>query len=239
MPSLQVFCFGNLADFLPARDREKWISVSFQGRQTLKHLIESLGVPHPEIGAVTVNDHPANADDFGLAGSRVQVYPFQPGDRRLRPENLSFILDGHLGKLASYLRILGFDARYHPDAPDEVLAATSASEQRVLLTRDRGLLKRRSVLFGYCIRHENVRPQLQEVVARYNLREEINPLSRCPRCNGQLIPAEKAAVANRLEPNTLIYFNLFWLCQACGQVYWRGSHVERILDQLQGILPDR
>lgn len=238
MPSLEVFCFGNLVDFLPVCDREQWICVSFQGRQTLKHLIESLGVPHPEIGAVAVDDHPTGLDDFGLAGSRVQVYPFQPGDRRLRPEDLAFILDGHLGKLASYLRILGFDTRYDPESPDEFLAATSASEQRILLTRDRGLLKRRTVAFGYCIRHDDVRRQLQEVIARYNLQEEINLLSRCPRCNGRLFIAEKDAIANRLDPNTLKYFNLFWQCHACGQVYWRGSHIEHILDRLQGILPD-
>lgn len=238
MPTLQVFCFGNLVDFLPIRDRKQWVSVSFQGCQTLKHLIESVGVPHPEIGAVEVDDHPAGLDDFGLAGSRVRVFPFQPADRRLRPEDLAFILDGHLGKLASYLRILGFDTRYHPDSSDEVLAATSAGEQRILLTRDRGLLKRRAVVFGYCIRHDDVRRQLQEVVARYNLQKEIILLSRCPRCNGRLTPADKDTIANRLEPNTLKYFDLFWQCQACGQVYWRGSHVERILDRLQGILPD-
>lgn len=239
MPSLQVFCYGNLVDFLPAHDREKWVSVPFQGRQTLKHLIESLGVPHPEIDAVTVDDHPAGLDDFGQPGSQVQVSPFQPGDRRLRPKDLGFILDGHLGKLASHLRILGYDARYHPDTVDEVLAATSASEQRILLTRDRGLLKRRAVVYGYCIRNEDVRQQMQEVVTRYNLAAGIDLFSRCPRCNGRLMPAEKDAVASRLEPNTLKYFNRFWLCQTCGQVYWRGSHVERILDQLRDILPDR
>lgn len=239
MSSLQVLCFGDLNDFLPIRDRESWISISFQGRQTLKHLIESLGIPHPEIGTVTVDDQPAGLDDYGLEGSRVQVIPFRSGDIRLRPEELGFILDGHLGKLASYLRILGFDTLYHPDAADETLAATSAAEQRVLLTRDRGLLKRRVIVYGYCIRHDEISRQLQEIVPRYNLLEEIKLFSRCPRCNGRLMPVEKSAIADRLLANTRQFFNQFWQCPACGQVYWRGSHVDRILEQIQGLLPDR
>lgn len=228
MKTLQVRAHGALNFFLPSRLRDQWIDLPFQGRQTLKHLIESLGIPHPEIGMVQVDDHPATLDQAAFEDTFVQVFPYASGDTRLHPTEIRFILDGHLGKLASYLRILGFDTCYSPDADDEALAQTSATENRILLTRDRGLLMRRIVEYGYCIRDQDPHRQLLEASQRFKLVEAAQPFSRCPRCNGSLQPVEKKNIADKLQKNTLTFFDTFWQCCDCWQIYWQGSHFERI-----------
>lgn len=236
MSTLQIQFLGALNDFLPPRCRDRWFSISFNDGQTFKHLIESLGAPHPEIAGILVDDCRAELNQIAWPDSRVQVFPYPAGDPRIRPAVIHFVLDGHLGKLTSYLRILGFDVRYHFDAKDETLAALSASENRILLTRDRGLLKRNQVAFGYCIRDQNPRRQLLEVIRRYDLLSEIRPFTRCPRCNGLLVPAEKSAVIDQLPANTVQYFQRFWQCRDCQKVYWQGSHYQHIQDWLNTLL---
>ncbi len=235
MQTIQVTILGNLNDFLPRRQRGQVIPLTFTGRQTYKHLIESLGVPHPEIAAVQVDRHPAGLDQIAQSGETAQVMPYEPGDPRIRPAPLRFVLDGHLGRLASYLRILGLDVLYDQAAGDEALAVVSGKENRVLLTRDRGLLKRCLVNYGYCIRDQNPRNQLVEVFQRYDLRRNMRPFSRCPRCNGLIHPVEKAAVAELLLENQLTLVDRFWQCDTCRQVYWQGSHYERMQNWLAAL----
>ncbi|TLN23948.1 twitching motility protein PilT, partial [bacterium] len=193
---------------------------------------ESLGVPHPEIAAIQVNGQPAGLDQIAQSGETVKVSPYEPGDPRVCPVPLCFVLDSHLGRLASYLRILGFDVLYDSAAGDETLATLSGKENRVLLTRDRGLLKRSLVTYGYCIRDQNPRNQLLEVFQRYDLRRDLRPFTRCPRCNGLIHPVDKAAVAGLLLENTLAHVDQFWQCGNCGKVYWQGSHYERMQNWL-------
>lgn len=237
--TLQVRAHGTLNYFLPPIQRDQWVTVAFRGRQTLKHLIESSGIPHLEICSLRVDGQPAGLNDLARENSAVEVMPYAPGDARLRPAAVRFILDGHLGKLASYLRILGFDVLYVSSAEDDWLAATSAAEKRILLSRDRGLLKRRMVEYGYCVRDSDPHLQLQEVVLRYNLVADARPFSRCPRCNGLLRPAEEAEVAGQLLDGTREHFHSFWQCANCRQVYWQGSHYERLEALLEAILPNR
>ena len=247
MPAVRFRFYAELNDFLPMNHRQVEYDCAYNGRVSVKNLIEAQGVMHTEVDLILVNGASVDFTYLLNNGDRVSVYPvFESLDitplLHLRPQALRvirFVLDVHLGRLAVYLRMMGFDSLYRNDYDDSELADISSRQHRILLTRDRGLLKRRAVVYGYCIRNEDVRQQMQEVVTRYNLAAGIDLFSRCPRCNGRLMPAEKDAVASRLEPNTLKYFNRFWLCQTCGQVYWRGSHVERILDQLRDILPDR
>ncbi|HWQ04133.1 MAG TPA: Mut7-C RNAse domain-containing protein [Longilinea sp.] len=236
MNTLQIRLLGDLNDFLPQHLREQAITISFGDNQSLKHLIESMGVPHPEISRILVNSQETDPGDIAQPDTLVEVIPYEPGDPRIRPPEIRFVLDCHLGKLASYLRILGFDVAYANDAKDETLAKLSDRENRILLTRDRGLLKRKSIQFGYCIRSQNPRSQLLGVLQRYDLRGEIDPFTRCPVCNGCLQPVAKSDLDDLLPANTRIYFDRFWQCVSCKKVYWQGSHYQRIQDWLKAFL---
>jgi len=228
--------YAELNDFLPPRQRFTEIPLPFKGRQTVKHLVESLGVPHPEIDLIIVNGQSVDFNTIAQDGDRISVYPiFNTIDInsaiRLRPQSpteFRFILDGHLGRLAAYLRMLGFDCVYHKDIADGILADQAVSEQRILLTRDRGLLKRKTILHGYCLRSTDPLEQLQEIVLRFDLSGNYQPFTRCMSCNGLLEDVEKADIMHLLEPRTRQYIQRFKQCDTCGKVYWRGHHTERM-----------
>ncbi|RIK42938.1 MAG: twitching motility protein PilT [Chloroflexi bacterium] len=228
--------FGELNDFLPSVQREQTLVAPLNGSVTVKHLIESLGPPHPEIEAIFANQEPVNFEYVVQSGDRVDVHPVSTvnGVVRVRPLRppltppLRFVLDTHLGQLATYLRLLGFDALYRNDFDDAELAQISATETRVLLTRDRGLLKRKCVIYGYCVRVSEPRQQLVDLLRRYRLTAAIQPWRRCLRCNGLLRTTAKAAILDQLEPKTRLFYDDFQQCDTCGQIYWQGSHHARM-----------
>ncbi len=215
---------GRLNDFLPRDQKEQTIPVDFRGRQSVKHLAESLGVPHPEIGQVQLKGREGTLGTITQDGDRVELHPIQNGF----PGEPRFILDGHLGRLAAYLRMLGFDCLYESDYEDEELAEIAQGEDRILLSRDRRLLMRKAVTYGYCLRSLDSLEQLSEVIRRFDLAKRIVPFHRCLRCNHPLEPVAKEAVLDRLEPLTRLYFDEFQICPACKQIYWKGSHYERM-----------
>ncbi len=223
--STATFAFsGRLNDFLQRDQRDQTIPVSFRGRQSIKHLAESLGVPHPEIGQVQVNGQERSLDTITEDGDRVELHPV-PNGLHGEPR---FLLDLHLGRLAAYLRMLGFDCLYRNDYEDEELAALAQAEDRILLSRDRRLLMRKVISRGYCLRSLDPTGQLTEVIARFDLADRIVPFHRCLRCNHLLEPVAKEEIIDRLEPLTRLYFNEFQICPACKQIYWKGSHYERM-----------
>jgi uncharacterized protein with PIN domain len=236
VPDVTFRFYAELNDFLPTNQRQKPIEYQFLVAPSVKDAIEALGVPHPEVDLILANGQSVDftyvlqPDDF------ISVYPvFESLDIsplvKVRAEPLRevrFVLDVHLGRLASYLRMLGFDTLYRNDFDDDELARISSEKHRILLTRDRGLLKRSIVTHGYCLRATNPRQQLIEVVQRFELKKRIAPFSRCTRCNGLLQPVEKSAVAPQLKAETLAAFNTFRRCDSCGQVYWAGTHFERM-----------
>lgn len=235
---LRITCrfYGALNDFLPEARRNAVISVALTEHAAVKHPIEALGVPHPEVDAIFVNRRPVDFAYHLQDGDRVEVYPPEVTHllrcpRPLRPPvptPVRFVVDTHLGQLAAYLRMVGFDTLYRNDFDDEVLAAISASEQRVLMTRDRGLLKRKIVVYGYCVREVIPRSQFISVLRHYHLGACVQPWQRCTHCNGLLRAVEKATVLDRLEPKTKRYYDEFQQCDNCGQVYWQGSHFEQM-----------
>jgi uncharacterized protein with PIN domain/sulfur carrier protein ThiS len=220
---------------------------SFEGRASVKDMIESLGVPHTEVEVILVNDSPVDFSYIVQDGDRISVYPiFESFDIsplvRLRPRPLrepKFVLDTHLGKLAAYLRILGFDTLYRNDYPDEELARVSAEEKRILLTKDRGLLKRRLVTHGYCVRATDPKQQVKEVLERFDLFGNVSPFSRCIRCNGLLEQVSKQAIEGRLPPDTRQYYDDFYRCTACDQLYWPGSHYDAMQTLVREVLHGR
>ena len=235
---------GELNDFLPPRWRGAEFAFAYNGPQSVKHLIEAAGVPHPEVALIVANGQPVGFEHQPADGSGIAVYPEHsgvaiedaPALRPPLPEPVAFLTDNHLGRLTRTLRLLGFDTAYGGDAADDMLAERAHDENRVLLTRDRGLLKRSLVVFGYCPRSTDPRQQLFAVLRRYRLFDRVEAWRRCLRCNGLLRPVDKAAVLDRLEPKTKLYYDEFQQCGRCGQVYWRGSHfgeLERLVVEVQ------
>lgn len=236
MHSASFRFYAQLNDFLPEVQRQVRFRYRFRGKPGIKDAIEALGPPHTEIDLILV-DAEAVGFEYALQdGDRVSVYPrFSSFDissmNHLRPpdlEPLRFVLDMHLGRLAAYLRMTGFDSLYWNQASDEQLARISQREDRILLTRDRGLLKRGSVRYGYCVRCSNPREQLEEVLSYFDLGGKIKPFRRCMRCNGTLHSVEKEAVMEQLPPGVRERHDRFRRCSQCGRVYWRGSHFERM-----------
>ncbi len=217
--------------FLPRPQRGQRIPLDFRGRQSLKHLIESLGVPHTEVGRITVDGQEVSLDRLARDGEQVAVYAAGRG-LSVAPR---FLLDNHLGRLTAYLRMLGFDCLYRNDYRDEQLAEILQHEARLLLTRDRRLLMRKVVRYGYCLRSLEPREQVLEVVRRFDLAGRITPFRRCLRCNHLLEAVSKEAILHRLQPLTRQYFGEFHICPACGQIYWKGSHYDRMVELVRRI----
>ncbi len=205
--------------------------MEFRGRQSVKHLAESLGAPHPEIGRVQVNGRDEATGWITQDGDRVEVHPIENGC----PIEPRFLLDCHLGRLNAHLRMLGFDCSYQNDYDDAMMTGIAQREARILLTRDRRLLMRKVIQHGYCLRSLEPLEQLTEVVQRFDLTDKIQPFHRCLRCNHPLEPVDKEAVIDRLEPLTKLYFDEFHICPACRQIYWKGSHYERMLKLVERI----
>jgi uncharacterized protein with PIN domain len=230
--------YAELNDFLPPERRFVEFPVEFIDIATVKDRIESFGVPHTEVDLILVNGEPADFARRVHDGDRIGVYPvFEAFDisplARLRPEPLRdprFVLDTHLGRLATYLRMIGFDALYANACEDAELAAISRDQRRILLTRDVGLLKRGAITHGYFVRETNSRRQLAEIVRRFDLARLAKPFTRCMRCNTPLEIATKEEVRDRLPLRAAAQFDEFRRCPGCGRVYWQGSHYRRMAD---------
>jgi uncharacterized protein len=240
--------FAGLDSFLPARQRmagaktgePEPVAVSFEENPSIKHMIEALGVPHTEVYSIRVNGSPVDFTYHIQDGDQVEVYPIQAGQGPTTGLNglagePRFILDNHLGRLAAYLRMLGFDTLYRNDYQDEELSQVASLEGRILLTRDRRLLMRSVVSHGYCVQNLDPQRQFSEVVKRFALAEQIRPFQRCLRCNSILQLVSRDAVLHRLEPLTRQFYQEFSICPGCNQVYWKGSHYERMLDMIKNI----
>lgn len=234
--------YAQLNDFLPPSRRRARFSLVLRAAASAKDVIESIGVPHTEVDVIVVN---GDAEGFTYRvhdGDRIAVYPpfesIDLGDLRrvgtAPPRPVRFAVDEHLGKLASLLRLAGFDAAMV--AGDAPLARLASSDGRVVLTRDVGLLKRSEIAWGHWVRNIVPARQLAEVVWRYRLSGEFRPFSRCLRCNVPVVPADPEAVASRLQPRTRAGFHEFQECPSCRRVYWKGSHYQelrRLLERLE------
>ncbi|ASC71237.1 hypothetical protein XM38_021890 [Halomicronema hongdechloris C2206] len=236
MPHAYFRFYGSLNDFLPPFRRQRQFHRYIKERGSIKDAIEALGVPHPEVALILVHGTSVSFDYLVQPYDCISVYPqFTHLDitalSRVQPPPLAqgrFVLDVHLGKLATYLRLLGFDTLYRNDYHDDDLAQISSQQQRILLTQDRGLLKRSIVTYGYAVRSEHPDIQIIEVLQRFQLQAAVSPLQRCPRCNGPLRLVDKATIADQLPYYTRLYYDEFAQCQHCRQIYWKGAHYRRI-----------
>ena len=232
---------GDLDFFLRSAARGQSIERKLGEKTSVKDVIESCGVPHPEVDLILVSGQPV---DFNYAITRdadVELYPVGTGtpqfkEQRLQPTTVSsFVADGHLGTLARNLRLLGFDVAYDPQAEDRQLLTIMKRENRALLTRDRRLLMHAVVETGYYPRSQDADEQTVEVIRRFDLFRSLAPFTRCLRCNAPLQKVSKADVIEKLEPLTKIYYEQFRRCTDCGQIYWAGSHFSKLQKRLQKI----
>lgn len=243
MKQALVRFYAELNDFLPPERRAVEFALSFYLSAPVRDLIESLGPPHTEVDLILANGQSVDFSYLVQDGDRISVYPvFESIDirpvLRLRPQPLRqtrFVLDVHLGRLAAYLRLLGFDTLYRNDYADEELARLSSSEERILLTRDRGLLKRAAVTRGAYVRASAPRQQLAGVLARFDLAASAAPFTRCLACNHPLERAEKDAVLPLLPPRVREKYDEFLRCPSCGRVFWKGSHYQRMGRMLESL----
>ena len=238
--------YEELNDFLPPPRRRVRFSREFKDRRSIKDMIESLGVPHTEVELILVNGRSVRFSYIVKDGDDISVYPmFEALDvrplLRLRRKPLRrtrFVLDGHLGTLARYLRVLGFDTLYRNDYEDAELAKISHDERRILLTRDVGLLKRSLVTHGCFLRETDPKQQLKEIVERLDLYRAIKPFRRCVNCNGLVRPVAKASLKGKIKPGVWKTFRRFRKCSDCGQVYWPGGHYDRMQMLIAEILAE-
>jgi uncharacterized protein len=236
--------YAELNDHLAPHQRYLTLEKTFFVPPSVKEVIESFGIPHTEVELVLINGESSDFSRLVQDGDRVAVYPvFESLDvtpeLRVRPQPLReprFVLDVHLGRLAAYLRMLGFDTAYRNCAGDAELARVSAEEERILLTRDRGLLKHSAVTRGYWLRETDSRRQAAEVVNRFDLARSLQPFTRCMACNEPLRPASKLEIHQRVPQPIAERHEDFRECPACRRVYWEGSHYQRMhrwIEELQ------
>jgi uncharacterized protein len=238
--------YAELNDHLPERLRFQTLNRAFLVSPAVKDMIESFGIPHAEVELIVANGESVGFSYPVRDGDRIAVYPkFESVDvtpeLRVRSNPLretKFILDVHLGRLAGYLRMLGFDTSYERHSTDPDLVQISSSQQRILLTRDRGLLKHAAITHGYWLRETDSRRQLAEIVQRFDLARSIRPFSRCMRCNSVLRPVSKEQVRDSLTQRTAALHDEFLRCPGCERVYWKGSHfvrMQRWIEELASI----
>jgi uncharacterized protein len=235
-------CFrGDLSVFLGSKAGDAVIERRLAEKTSIKDVIESCGVPHPEVDLILVDEQTVGFDHTLANDTKVEVFAVENRgtnrtEKRLQVVGITrFVADGHLGGLTRNLRLLGFDVAYDQNADDRQLLEVMARENRALLTRDRRLLMHTIVQHGYCPRSQNADEQTIEVIRRFDLSELIAPFTRCLRCNALLEKAAKAEVIDKLEPLTKIYYNQFRRCPGCKQIYWSGSHFPKLQKRIEEI----
>jgi len=235
--------YAELNDFLAPPFRQHRFSWRCARDASVKHMIEAFGVPHTEVDLILVDGRPVDFSHRLQDGEQVSVYPGFPGlaidpPAPLRPaaEERRFIADAHLGQLAKNLRMLGFDVLYRNDYSDAEVARIAANEDRIVLTRDRDLLIRKEIVHGCYLHAIDRDEQLLEVMRRFRLAPAVRALSRCLSCNGVLRTVGKAAVEERVPRHSRLAYERFYECDCCEQVYWEGSHVERMRCRIERLL---
>lgn len=234
---------GYLTDILNKPRCNQTVEYRYDGFPSIKDAVEAQGVPHTEVVLITQDGSPISWDNKLEDNIQYDIYPsdYQLGSTLLtapRPATeIAYALDVHLGKLARYLRMLGIDTYYmKTDKGDQYLSELGQKQNRIVLTRDKGLLMRSIIKFGYWIRSKNSRTQLREVLHRYPLTSTANIFTRCLECNALLKSVNKEEVRYLLPPSIESDYDEFKYCLNCQKVYWMGSHYDRMKKELFDII---
>lgn len=234
---------GNLNEFLTHGHRNQRFACICAESATTKHMIEALGVPHTEVGKVFVNGSPESLNYLLQNGDHVTVlqhtFPVQYNeDSSENTIPLLFLADAHLGGLSRLLRMAGFDTLYDNTFEDDEIVSLAAVQHRIVLTRDRELLKRKTLLSGCYIRALQPVEQMKEVTERFGLMQRARPFTLCLHCNVPLASVDKECVLDLLPPSVQQYQTTFSRCASCKRVYWKGSHWQRMRAMLHAIVTD-
>jgi len=243
MHKIQIRFYEELNEFLPDERKKKRFEHQFIDRTSVKDLIESLGIPHTEVDLILINGKSVNFKYLITDGDDISVYPvFESLDitevQHLRPKplrNPMFVADVHLGRLARYLRMMGFDVVYKNNFNDEEIIHFSLTEKRAILTKDRGILKRNEVTHGYWVRSAKVEEQVKEILERFHLQKVIKEFTRCIECNELLMNIDKEKIMDDLPIKVAQLQNEFHKCPSCKKIYWKGTHYNRMLTFIQSL----
>jgi uncharacterized protein with PIN domain len=244
LKSVELRFYEELNDFLSSEKRKTPFIHYFTGKPTIKDVIESLGVPHTEVDLILINGKSVDFNYHIHDGDTASIYPvFEALDIsnliRLREKALrtpAFILDVHLGKLAKYMRLLGLNTLYKNNYADAEIVRIAEAQKRIILTRDRGLLKIKRVMRGYWIRSTVPAEQTKEVMEKFDLYSSVKPFQRCLQCNGTIHQVKKESILDMLFESTNKYYRSFYRCNTCGNLYWEGSHYERMKQFVEHIM---
>jgi uncharacterized protein len=232
--------YEELNEFLPPGKQRIMYTIAFRDSPSVKSLIESEGIPHAEVDLILVNGRSVGFSEKVVDNDYISVYPvFESFDIsgvqavHLKPLRVTrFVLDVHLGKLARYLRMMGFDAVYNNYSAGTDLVRISKEDQRIILSRDRRLLMRREVDHGYWVRHEGILDQVAEVTRRLDLWGSVQWFSRCTLCNGVLQNSSETEVRKRFPHHRFDGGTRFFECARYGHLYWNGSHSARFREAI-------
>jgi uncharacterized protein with PIN domain len=247
LKTITVRCFAELNDFLPPGKKQTPFALTLKEPVTVGEVAEILGIPLSEVDLVTANGTPVGRSYRPLEGDFLAIYPvFENFDisalqtAHKEPLRISrFILDAHLGKLARYLRMLGFDSLYRNDYSDLEIIETARDQKRIILTRDKLLLQSPRMDHGYYVRSVEKHAQLTEVVKKFDLFSQFRSFTRCMTCNSELLPASKEMIRDRLDPGIYRCFDTFYHCPSCDKFFWRGSHFNRMERLIRDIITGR
>jgi uncharacterized protein with PIN domain len=239
MNSAMFRFYDDINFFISKENQNNDISYNFEGNPSIKDCIEAIGVPHTEIEAVSINNIYSDLNQKINDKDYVKVYSYNSNIDfyqivKLRPDikEYKFIVDANVGKVAKNLIMFGFDTHYDFDLPDKEIVNLAEREERIILSRDWGLLKRKNSIFGYYPRKTNTDEQLAEIIKRYNLYDKFKPLSLCLECNGQIVKVEKSEAKEHLDEGVLKDYNDFYKCKTCQKYFWKGSHYDKMLETI-------
>jgi uncharacterized protein len=225
---------GALNDFLSSAKKNTTILWQLNEPSSIKDAIEALGIPHPEVFKITVNNIDVDFKYLLKTSDRVEVFPYEGPIDYIGIET-RFILDVHLGKLAKNLRMLGIDTLYRNDYAEKQIVQIASNGNLIVLTRDKILLKHAAIRYGYCLRSNKLVEQLNEVITRFGLKEKIKPFTRCLECNGLIVAVAKDLVAEKVPEKSRQYYEEFFQCNDCRRIYWKGTHYERMKMRIERI----
>ena len=236
--------YEELNDFLPKHRRKIDFETTYKGKRSIKDMIEALGVPHTEVDLILVDGNSVDFDYILQDGDRVSVYPvFEALNitsvthlRKTPLRRNMFIADINLGDIVKYMRALGFDIYYDVLFSSREIIDISKTENRIILTKSRKLLKFKEVTHGIFIRPGTTIEQIRRIIDYLDIKDDIKPFSRCLRCNSLLSAIEKKNILDRIPPKTMELCDEYVQCQSCDKIYWKGTHFINMKRTLKQIL---